>query len=228
MNLPVVIIACQVFKGVIEKSVPAGLSPSITYLDYGLHMVPKKLNEAIQTELEKLSEPSLVVFGYGLCGNGLDGIRADVHTLLIPKIDDCIGIFLGSREKYLQDFFGNPGSYYLTKGWLEAGFNPNGDYMAAIEKYGEKTATWIFDQQYRHYKRLVFVGNGENDFNAYRPQVLEAARFFSQWDMDYEEIKGTEEYIEKLVDVAGDLSKIDDQFIVIHPGGCLKQEHFLA
>ncbi len=99
--LPVVMIACKVFQNLIEPYLPAELASQITFLDYGLHTVPKKLRLAVQEQIDAVATPSLIVLGYGLCGNGLDGIRAGVHTLLIPRTDDCIALLLGSHEAYL-------------------------------------------------------------------------------------------------------------------------------
>ena len=107
MDLPVVFLACKVFEGVI------GNVEGVTsrFLEYGLHSIPKQLKQAVQAELDHIESPSLVVLGYGLCGNGLDDIRAGQHTLVIPKTDDCIAIFMGSRQRYMTQFKKNPGTY---------------------------------------------------------------------------------------------------------------------
>ena len=64
------------------------------------------------------------MLAYGMCGNGLKGIRAGIHTLLMPRTEDCIAIFLGSNEAYRTEFLEHPGTYYLTGGWFEAGSDP--------------------------------------------------------------------------------------------------------
>ena len=133
-NLPIKVIACQVFQDLIERYLPTGIVKQLTFLDYGLHSIPKKLSQALQEVIDQIDEPSLVVLGYGLCGNGLDSIKARSHTLLIPRADDCIAIFLGSRQAYKREFNSNPGTYYLTKGWLESGSNPLREYRNYVEK----------------------------------------------------------------------------------------------
>jgi hypothetical protein len=223
---PIVIIACKVFQGTIEKHIPETLFAQLTFLDYGLHAIPKKLACAIQEAIDKITEPSLIVFGYGLCGNGLSDIQAGKHILLVPKADDCITIFLGSRDKYLDEFNQKPGTYYLTKGWLESGSNPLEEYEQTVEKYGRKIADWVIDQQYQHYKRLAFVAHSRDDLEKYRPRALEVADFCQRWGMVYEEILGEERLIEKLIAVTLDLENADAEFAVIPPGGTLKQEDF--
>ena len=107
-QLPLVLLACAVFKNLLEKMLPDDLAAEVTFLDYGLHSLPKNLKIAVQEALDAIEEPSLVILGYGLCGNGLDGIQAGKHTLLIPRADDCIAIFLGSYAAYRREFNKNP------------------------------------------------------------------------------------------------------------------------
>jgi hypothetical protein len=45
--------------------------------------------------------------------------------------------------------------------------------------------------------------------------------------MKYEEILGSEEYIRRLCQVCQDTSLLDDEFILVPPGGELKQALFL-
>ena len=135
-KLPIVVIACQVFQSLVEDLIPEGLAERLTFLDYGLHRVPEKLTWSLQDTIKTVQEPSLIILGYGLCGNGLKGIQAGPHTLLVPRTDDCIAILLGSYKKYIQEFEATPGSYYLTKGWLESGSNPYQEYLEIKEKYG--------------------------------------------------------------------------------------------
>ncbi len=226
-KLPIVVIACQVFQNLLEKLVPDELTEHFTFLDYGLHRVPEKLTWTLQDTLNDVEEPSLIILGYGLCGNGLKGIKAEKHTLLVPRTDDCIAILLGSYKRYIQEFEATPGSYYLTKGWLESGSNPLQEYQEYVEKFGEDDATWIMDQQYQHYERLVFVAHTTEDLEKYRPQAQEVAEYCQQWGMRYEEILGSDIFVRRLVEVAASLDNADGEFVVIPPGGEIKQEMFL-
>ena len=222
------IISCQVFQHLIEKQLPENTSiRSISYLDYGLHLVPRNLNAAIQDRLDGIEQPSLVVLGYGLCGNGLDGIQAGKHILLIPRTDDCIAILLGDYRKYRAEFNAHPGTYYLTKGWLESASNPLGQYQEYEAKYGANTADYLMDTQYQHYSRLAFVAHDLEDLVKYRPQAEQVARYCQRWNMKYEELLGSESYIRRLIETAAALDQAEDEFVVIPPGGELKQSHFL-
>ncbi|KAA3661871.1 MAG: DUF1638 domain-containing protein [Chloroflexi bacterium] len=226
-KLPVVIIACQIMQSMLERLLPNGLASEVTYMDYGLHRVPNKMTWTLQDAIDAVEQPSLIVLGYGLCGNGLKGIQARQHTLLIPRTDDCIAILLGSREAYLREFESQPGTYYLSKGWLESGSNPLNEYHEYIEKYGQEDAEWLMDTQYQNYERLVLVTQNETDMDTYRPQALEVADFCKRWNMQYEEIVGSDQFVRRLVEVAAALDKADDNFVVVPPGGEIKQLDFI-
>lgn len=226
-KLPVAILACRVFSGLIEKHLPPQLAGRITYLDYGLHRAPRRLKSALQQAIDEINTPSLVVLGFGLCGNGLDGLKAGKHALLVPRADDCIALLLGSNQAYLEQFNSMPGTYWLSKGWLEAGSNPLDEYREYVEKYGQGQADWLADTQYKNYRRLAFVSHRPDDLETYRPLVQEIAHFCARWGMAYQEILGSETYVQKLCQVCQDTGLLDENFILIQPGGVLKQAAFL-
>ena len=224
---PVVVIACKVFQDLLEHFVPPDVADHFTFLDYGLHRFPKVLTRTAQEQIDGIQEPSRILLGYGLCGNGLEGVQAGRHTLFIPRADDCIAILLGSYQAYLREFSENPGTYYLTKGWLESGTDPLKQYQQMVEKYGAEDGAWVMDQQYQHYKRLVFIAHTREDLETYRPRALEVAAYCKRWGMKYEEVRGSEGYIRDLVKAVSTLSESDKQFLVIPPGGSIEQSQFL-
>ena len=239
---PVVVLACKVLQTALARLLPPDLAETVTFLDYGLHRVPAKLTHALQEALDAIAAPSLVVLGYGLCGNGLRGLRAGPHTLLIPRTDDCIAILLGSYKMYMRQFGAVPGTYYLTKGWLESGSNPLQEYNEYVVKYGPKDAAWLMDQQYHHYERVVLVAPNHAEMDAYRGQAQEVARFCERWGWRYEEVLGSDDYVQRLIEAAaalGDHHQPPDwlniacpafpgtDFVVIPPGCEIRQEMFL-
>ena len=211
----------------LEQLLPKDLAKQVTFMDYGLHRVPGKMTWTLQDAIDELEEPSLVVLGYGLCGNGLNGIRAGKHTLLVPRTDDCIAMLLGSRQAYIREFEAVPGTYYLSKGWLEKGSHPLKEYREYVERYGPAEAEWLMDQQYQHYRRLVLVAQSQADLDRYRPQAEEVARYCERWGMRYEEILGSDDYVRRLVEAAASLDKADGDFLVIPPGGGISQNQFM-
>jgi hypothetical protein len=234
-KLPISIIACQVLRGTLRRLLPPGLHAQALFLDYGLHRVPGKMTETLQAAIEGIQEPSLVVLGYGLCGNGLDGLPAGRHTLLVPRVNDCIALLLGSRRAYLRQFSAVPGTYYLSQGWLESGSHPLSEYHEYAQKYGAQDALWILDQQYQHYERLALVAPSQAGLEENRPAAQEVARFCERWGMVYEEILGSDDYVRRLIQAAvalcengtGASEGTGGDFLIVPPGGEIRQNAFL-
>lgn len=223
---PIVVISCAVFQHLFEEMLPKEHSADVTFLDYGLHAVPKNLRATVQKTVDSVSEPSLIVLGYGLCGNGLNGIEAGRHTLLIPRADDCISILMGSYDTYLQEFNNNPGTYYLTKGWLESGTDPLTEYHNMVDKYGAETAEWLMDEQYEHYRKLVLIAHTQEELEKYRPRALEVAKYCERWEMQYSELVGSDAYVAGLIQAITSVQESNDDFLLVPPGGSLKQNQF--
>jgi hypothetical protein len=224
---PVVFVACQVFKDLLERHLPDDLSQQVKYLDYGLHQLPKKIGGELQAVLDSIEEPSLVTLGFGLCGNGLNGVRSRKHALLIPCVDDCIAMLLGSHEAFMKEFEAVPGTYYLSKGWLESGSHPLQEFEEYVDKYGRGNAEWIMDKQYGNYRRLALVAHSQEDLESYREQAKEVAHYCERWGMRYEEILGSDGYIKRLIEVTLDPDSVNEDFVLIRPGGTVRLEQFL-
>jgi hypothetical protein len=93
----ITVIACAT---VIEEMMPH-LPPDVQYevLDFGLHVNPEALRSSLQQAIDTASETAeTIILGYGLCSQAVVGLRANDCTLVVPKVDDCIAIFLGSGE----------------------------------------------------------------------------------------------------------------------------------
>ena len=56
-----------------------------------------------------------ILLGYGLCSRAVVGLRSEKCSLVVPCVDDCIGIFLGSREAYLKQAKAEPGDLLLNE-----------------------------------------------------------------------------------------------------------------
>ncbi len=223
---PLVVLACGVLEHLLGGRLPAAVP--VTWMDVNLHNSPKKLLLTLQERLDELPEPSVVLLGYGLCGNGLAGVKSGRHTLIVPRTHDCVAIFLGSHQRYLQRFFESPNTYYLTKGWIDAKDEPLTDYRNMIREYDEETADYVIEMKYRHYRKLCFVGYSQEDVESCRPRVQEVAKFLGErFGVEYEEIVGSPELIENLLTMPERLERSDEAFVVVPPGGEIAMEDFL-
>ena len=194
-----------------------------------LHNSPKKLGAALQERIDAIAEPSFVIVGYGLCGNGLVGVKAREHTLIIPRTHDCVAIFLGSHQRYVQRFFASPNTYYLTKGWIDARDEPLADYHDYVKEFDEETADYLFEMKYKHYRKICLVGFSQQELDDYREQASAVARFMGArfGDVVFEETLGSTALIESLVKTGARPGDADEEFVVVKPGGEISQDLFM-
>lgn len=212
------IIACAT---VIEEILPF-LPGDVPYevLDFGLHLNPDELKKVLQKTINRASkEADVLLLGYGLCSMAVVGLKATTASLVIPRTDDCIAIFLGSAKAYKEQSRKEPGTYYLTKGWIEAGDTPFEEYQQLTEKYGEAKARRMMQLLLKNYKRLAFINTGQYQIKKYQAYSKRKAADFG---LRYEEIDGSPALIKKML-----TGPWDDEFIVVSPGDTIRYQDFV-
>ena len=190
-------------------------------LDVGLHRTPARLTAALQQavgEVEADPAVTAVVLGYGLCSNAVLGLRAGRCPLVMPRVDDCVALVLGSNEAFAEQARQVAGTYYLSRGWIESHATIFDEHEAMAERYGEEQATRLTGLLLAHYKRLALVDTGRYDLATYRAFGQERAARFG---LAYEEIAGTTALVDALL--AGPW---DERFVVVPPGGEVTFEQF--
>ncbi len=214
------VIACNIMKDELLRVETNGVS--FVFLEQSLHRTPQKMKEVLQQEVDKADAAwagDTIVLAYGLCSNGIVGVKSNRHSLVVPRAHDCISLFLGSPDRYLEEHRKEPGTYYLTKGWIEEGKSPLGILREYTEKYGKETAEWVIREELKNYTRILLVDMGGDVLETHREHARENARFLN---LRYEEIKGSLEYFQKMLEGAW-----DKDFIILKPGEEVKQEMFL-
>jgi hypothetical protein len=193
---------------------------SFIFMEQSLHRTPQKMGPLIQNEIDRADHQDwdYIILGYGLCSNGILGIHSKRHSLVIPRVHDCIALFLGSHEKYVKEHQKEPGTYYLTKGWIEEGKSPLGIYQEYCQRYDPETAEWAIREELKNYSRIALVDIG-NLSEVHREHSKENANFLH---LRYEEIKGSLEYFEKMI-----RGPWKDDFIILEPGEEVTQKLFL-
>jgi hypothetical protein len=210
------IIACAT---VIEEMMPYLDGIPYEILDFGLHLNPKNLKNVLQEKIDQVSKSTdVILLGYGLCSMAVVGLKASTATLVIPRVDDCIAIFLGSCDVYKEQSKQEPGTYYLTKGWLEVGDTPFEEHQKLIKKYGVIKAERMTKLLLKNYTRLAFINTGAYEIERYRQQAKDTA---TRFDLRYEEIDGSPELIEKMIH-----GPWDSEFVVASPGETFTYKQF--
>lgn len=204
----------------------------ITYMHQGLHNVPDYLRDAVQKAIDAVDEGfpynhsgldphyDAVVLAYGLCSNGLSGIRAGKVPLVIPRAHDCITLMLGSKERYRTEFDGHPGTYWYSSGWIERGWQPSERKYKALEKdflerYGEENAEWLVEQELQSlktYNRLAFIRmDGIGNQHGMAQFTQDSAEYLK---LKYEELDGDLGILKRLLEG----TFLPEEVLVVPPG----------
>jgi hypothetical protein len=173
----------------------------------------------LQKKIDQASEEAdVLLLGYGLCSMAVVGLKAAKAALVVPRTDDCIAIFLGSSKAYKEQAKKEPGTYYLTKGWIEVGDTPFDEHQQLIEKFGREKAERMTRLLLKNYKRLAFINTGNHDLKRYQEYSQKIAREFN---LNYEEIEGSPSLVKKMI-----FGPWDDEFVVVKPGQTITYQDF--
>jgi hypothetical protein len=218
-NTKYLVIACNIMKDELLRIQTNGIS--FIFLEQSLHRTPQKMKPIIQDEIDKAAEQELdyVILSYGLCSNGILGVKANRHPIVIPKVHDCIALFLGSWDRYMEEQKKEPGTYYLTKGWIEEGKSPLGIYKEYCKRYDQATAEWAIKEELKNYTRIALVEMGTDLSEDHREHARENARFLH---LRFEEIEGSLLFFEKML-----RGWWSEDFIILTPGQEVTQGLFL-
>lgn len=212
------VMACATVIEEMLPLLPKGMQHRI--FDFGLHINPARLRTSLQEAIDsETGRYETIILGYGMCSLGIIGLKANGCRLVVPRVDDCIALFLGSREAYRDQFSQQPGTYYLTKGWIEVGDTPFTEHDRYIQRYGENKAEQIYKVLMGAYKRLALINTGQYALETYRDYAKQTAKKFG---LQFEEIAGSNRLIKKLL--AGEW---DDDFVVIEPGESFTLSQFM-
>ncbi len=213
------VVACATVIEEMLGWLPADVEHEV--LDFGLHLRPEKLREALQARIDDQSDGAdVLLLGYGLCSMAVVGLQARKAHLVIPRTDDCIAIFLGSCAAYKEQSKKEPGTYYLTKGWIEVGDTPFEEHKKMVEKYGEAKARRLTQILLKNYRRLAFINTGQYEIERFREYAQKTAESF---DLRFEEIEGSPALVQKMVN-----GPWDDEFLVVEPGQMVTYTDFIT
>jgi hypothetical protein len=210
----------------------------ITYLRQGLHDTPDLLRRTLQEEIDKIDNDAdmhtntqnrgrtfdAILLAYGLCSNGVAGLSSKKHTLVVPRADDCIALFLGSYPKYKDYFDTHPGTYWYNASWIENAYTPSETNRQLkleeyTELYGEDNALYLVDTETttKNYNNAAYVYWDELRFPACEKYTRDAAAYFG-WQFD--NVRGSSGWLRDFVE-----GRHDSRFAIAKPGEQLAADY---
>jgi hypothetical protein len=192
----------------------------LTVLEFGLHVYPEELKKRLQQAIDDLDGDCDIMLGYGLCSYAVVGLKSETHRLVIPLIDDCIALFLGSRAEHKRLQAEEPGTYFLTKGWVEAQEGALVEYVRIRERYGEERAIKVARLMYGNYTRIALIDTGNYRMDDCRRFGRGMAEFLG---LRFDELAGSNRMLLKMLE--GDW---DEEFLIVEAGHPVLLEPFTA
>jgi hypothetical protein len=220
------LISCNVFQR--ELCAAIADSPNIIdpeFLELGLHERPEGLRAEVQARVDEASaDYDAILLGYGLCGNGLSGLRARAQPLVLARAHDCCTILLGSRAAFLERFGDNFSAPWSSAGYIERGTREHGsmyframgfglEYDQLIEKYGEENGRYIWDTMHPAGEEPVlrFIETAETAGLGYAQAMRAKA---AEEGKEFLLLPGSSRLLRALLSGSWD----DGEFLVVPPG----------
>jgi hypothetical protein len=223
MNIKV--IACETIRKELDVLLTRNRKNNIAvqYLTKELHQYGRERMAAdIQKAIDETNENEFdaIALIYGLCNYGIKDLHGKL-PIVVPRAHDCITLFMGSKERYMDYMQKNHGAYFIAGmfGMAEGGVLDDTKIIQEkrqefAEKYGEENADYLMEtigDPLKHYNRLTFINSGLGDLNALKEKARDIARS-KNWTFD--EYSGNLSLIEKLLD--GEWNT--DEYLTLNPG----------
>lgn len=226
------LIACEVFYREVCHCVARSHNiVDIEFTPKGSHDDVDYLRNLLQ-KLVNAVDPSVyerTLLGFGICGNALNGLRADRLPLVIPRAHDCCGILLGSHTRF-EECFG----HRLSAQWSSAGYRERGatkirevniqqhtgigaTYEELVAKYGEENAKYLMEmlKPPEGDKSSIFIELPETSHLGYADEAREEAE---KEGKIFELIEGNIRMIQGLIDGPWP----ESEYLTVPPGRQVK------
>jgi hypothetical protein len=230
-------ISCEVLARMVYYQ--AALSPHIidvSLIRRGLHNQPVELRSYLQSMIDDAenSKYDAILLAYGLCGQATAGLVSRHRPLVIPRAHDCITLFLGSRQRYNEQFSQEPGTYWYAQDYIERDDGTNGSlalgsgtqeriqdqYQEFIEKYGKDNADYLMEVMgtwQQHYQRAVYIDVGIGDGEQVEKRAHEEAK---RRGWTFEKMQGDFTLVKRLL-----YGEWEKDYLVLQPGEAIQMTY---
>ena len=218
------IIICEVLKNevnfIIEKMIKSNIiksMPEIIYVDSKYHNNPDNLKLKLQEIIDQNKEYERIILLYGQCGNAVLELKSDYSKLVMPKVSDCISLYLGGNDKRKQ-IKDSERTYFFSKGYMENDNSLYSEMLKLKEKYGEEDAIDMYKMVICNYKHIGVIDTKAYDLEDIMDKIKSLC---DDLDLNYEVVEGDLSIMEKSL-----LGIVDDSFIIKEIGEKVSYKDF--
>jgi hypothetical protein len=205
-----ILVACHTLEDELNLAIRStGVTYPVYWVDSKLHTRPEKLKEEVQAAISRISNVSTILLTFGYCGNALVGIKSETARLILPRVQDCISLLLGSEEVRGR-LSKETASYFLTRGWIESENNLADEYDYCVRKFGPERGLRLMRTILKHYRHLTLIDTGAYEITLYQAKTEELAALLG---LGHQVVKGSQTLFHKLL-----TGPWDGDFVIAEPG----------
>lgn len=210
MSNNIKLITCDALTHLFEPMI--GPDVTLVVLPISLHLKPEKLREHLIEEIRKIEEAGWnIVLGYGLCGRALEGVYSLKSRLIVPRVDDCIGVILGSRKRHKRILDEDAGCFFLEPSWIGTEVDIFAQCFKGLDKIPEEYRSEIVWMAIKNYSKLALLHHGKGTDS---PATLDCKALAEQYNLSFMQYLSDLTLLERLV--SGPWNK--EEFVVAEPG----------
>lgn len=169
-----------------------------------------------QVEVEPVEEIRLAL---GFCGKGLQGLISQRLTLIFPRVDDCVSLFL-NHGCVREDIPRDTRSYYLTAGWFRHNSAVNEAFEEWVQKYGPERAASLRRVMFHGYERVSLIDTKAYDVDEYVDQCRDYAE---ELHLEPVVVSGSVQLLERLLK-----GERNSEIVVVPPGEVIGYGHLFG
>lgn len=229
------LIGCKIFEREIASIIYRCKNQiDITLLQQKLHDRPEKLKAIIQSEIDAIDSDchrysnttadkpfDAILLGYGLCTGVVTELSSKKYPLVIPRVHDCISLFMGDRDKYEKYYKNHTGTFYYTPGFVECCDVMKLDnqwdqvYLFHLKRHNgnKRKARRLVEIEKSltiNYNSMAYIKWDDLPFPEYEEKV---SRLAKEKNWTYDLIEGSNALLKKLVDGKWD----KESFLIVPP-----------
>lgn len=210
------VLACETIRCELVRALEDTSSTYPVYwLDSGLHNTPNVLRSRLSETIAKAESDGVgrLLAAMGFCGNSFTEVATGHIELILPRVDDCITLLLGSiqRRRELSETYA---AYFLTHGWMRGERNIWVEYQHMVSKYGEDVARDIAGTMFGNYRTLMLLDSGTEPIE----QLVESTEIVAETlHLEQKVAPATRDYLAELLRGPWD----DEHFVVVSPGSII-------
>ena len=204
------ILSCRTLEPEVRLAMEkCGCTLELEVLRENNHDVPNLLRRNIQEKLDAMTDVDRVLMAFAICGGSMVGLRTGDFELVIPRVDDCLSLLMGSMERRKAALEGGFGMF-VTESWLNHEKNTAFELERIQRRYSPERAKKVIQLMYGNFDSLNVIDTGAYDVHTVLPRTEALAQ---RLNLTHRIVQGTTAYLEELLQGPHD----PDRFIIIAP-----------